>query len=77
MASKNGWDNYQKLVLDKLEDHATTLHSLDAEVKSIRTEDIPGLQVEIAMLKIKAGVWGAAAGMIPAVLGVIYAHLSK
>lgn len=77
MASKNGWDSYQKLVLDKLEDHATTLHSLDVEIKSIRAKDIPSLQIEIAMLKLKAGMWGATAGAIPGLMAVVYVWLQK
>lgn len=68
MAQKNGWNSYQKLVLEKLDDHSTALDGLNKEVKSIRVTDIPNLQVEIAMLKIKAGIWGAMAGAVPALL---------
>jgi hypothetical protein len=75
MAHDNGWDSYQKLVLGKLSDHSAVLESLDNKIQSIRTEDIPSLQIEIAMLKIKAGVWGAVAGVIPGTLAVVYIWL--
>jgi len=75
MAPRNGWNDYQKLVLNKLDDHSNSLEDLNKEVKSIRITDVPNLQVEIAMLKIKAGIWGAVAGAIPAALAVVYVWL--
>ena len=72
MARNNGWDSYQKLVLDKLENHAEHLGMLEEEIRSIRTEDIPELKIEIAMLKVKAGAWGAIAGMIPSLAALFY-----
>lgn len=65
MSARNGWNSYQRLVLDKLQ-------GLDSDVKHIRVKDIPGLQVEIAALKVKAGIWGAVAGLIPAALAIMY-----
>lgn len=75
MAARNGWNSYQKLVLDKLADHSRSLETVSGELLALRTKDIPGLQVEIAMLKIKAGMWGAAAGAIPGALAVLYVWL--
>ena len=75
MAGRNGWNSYQKLVMDKLEEHTDALKDLGVEVTSIRVVDIPALQVEIAMLKIKAGLWGATAGAIPGALAVLYVWL--
>jgi len=75
MVPRNGWNSYQKLVLDKLDEHSESLKSLGDEMNSIRIKDVPALQVEIAMLKIKAGMWGAIAGMVPAALAVVYIWL--
>lgn len=72
MASGNGWSKYQKLVLSKLTDNAGALNSLKGEVSQIRTEDIPAIRVEIAMLQVKAGIWGAAAGTVPVALAVAF-----
>jgi hypothetical protein len=77
MAPRNGWNSYQKLVLNRLDDHSKALEDLNKEVQSIRVTDIPSLQVEIAMLKIKAGAWGAVAGGIPGILAVAYVWMSK
>lgn len=75
MAARNGWNSYQKLVLSQLAEHSESLGSLNRELKELRTMDIPTLQVEIAMLKIKAGLWGAAAGAIPSVAALVYIYL--
>lgn len=77
MPPKNGWNGYQKLVLNKLDDHSSALNDLKEEVSELRTKDITDLKIDIAMLKIKAGVWGAAAGMIPAVVAVSIAMLKS
>jgi hypothetical protein len=58
-----GWDGYEKLVLDKL-------NRLDEGL--LRVEDkVEALTIDVAMLKVKAGVWGATAGLIPASVGFI------
>ena len=68
MAARNGWSAYQKLVLSELEDHSRGLSELAGELKQLRTKDITDIKVEIAMLKIKAGLWGAGAGAIPGLI---------
>lgn len=44
---------------------------MDEKLDKVRTEDLPGLRVEVARevaaLKVKAGLWGAVAGAIPAI----------
>lgn len=62
MANEGSWLEYQKLVLAELERHGTALEALSAQVGSIKTE--------IALLKLKSGVWGAIAGMIPAAVAI-------
>ena len=71
MTELNGWDQYQKLVIDKLSDH-------DEKFTSIEDKLIK-LQVEIATLKVKAGVWGGIAGLIPVVIAItmFYATVHK
>ena len=43
---------------------------VSTDVKEIRKE-IQTVQVEIAQLKVKAGIWGLAAGAIPAAIALI------
>ena len=53
------------LVLEKLE----RLPALEQEIGAMR--------VEIALLKQKAGLWGAVAGLIPGALAALVWYLSK
>ena len=71
MAENNGWSQYQKLVVDKLDDH-------DGKFTSIEDKLIK-IQVDIVTLKVKAGVWGGIAGLVPVVLGLVlfYATAAK
>ena len=63
MADTNGWNQYQKLVMDKLDEH-------DEKFTNIETK-LTQIQVDIATLKVKAGVWGGVAGLVPVVLGLV------
>ena len=62
----NGWPEYQRLVLAELERHNAVMVAMNIALGEIR--------VELAMLKIKASIWGALAGMIPVLLalGMLY-----
>lgn len=63
----NGWREYQKLVLQKLEEHGNGLKKLD--------EDMVMIRVELAKLKTQAALGGATAGSIPPILIAIFTHL--
>lgn len=60
----NGWNEYQKLVLSKLEEHDKHFENIYKAQNAIR--------IDIATLKVKAGVWGAIAGLIPTSCVLIY-----
>ena len=51
------------MVIDKLDSH-------DSDFKTIE-DKLTSIQVEIATLKVKAGIWGGIAGLIPVVLGIV------
>ena len=63
MADINGWNQYQKLVMDKLDDHDVKFNNIENKLTQI--------QVDIATLKVKDGVWGGIAGLVPVVLGLV------
>ena len=63
MAVVDSWEQYQKLVMDKLSEHDEKFTSIENKLIS--------LQVDIATLKVKAGVWGGVAGLIPVVIAVV------
>ena len=58
--TENGWSAYERLVMDKLETLEERVDGLDEKLTLIR--------IDVAQLKVKAGIWGAAAGMIPAIV---------
>jgi hypothetical protein len=60
-----GWGAYERLVLSKLDE-------LGEDIKAMQKEQ-SRQSVEIAMLKVKSGLWGAVAGLIPFALYVAYA----
>ena len=69
MAETNGWDQYQKLVIDKLGEHDEKFSSIESKLMKI--------QVDLATLKVKAGVWGGLAGMIPVVIAIVMFYATQ
>ncbi len=71
MAENNGWSQYEKMVIDKLDDHDDKFNGIEDKLTQI--------QVDIATLKVKAGVWGGIGGLIPAVIAIVmfYATAAK
>jgi len=68
MNNDDSWQIWSKHVLLELE----RLHLGQKELK----EDVAALRTEVAMLKVKSGVWGAAAGLIPAIAAILVALLA-
>lgn len=63
--TNGGWDEWRNLVLDKLEEHS--------EFHQKHLEETHKLRIELAELRLKAGVWGALAGVLPALgVGLLY-----
>ena len=71
MAEDNGWSKYEKMVIAKLDDHDDKFNGIESKLTQI--------QVDIATLKVKAGVWGGIGGLIPAVIAIVmfYATAAK
>lgn len=63
----NGWTKYQLLVLHKLNEHSD-------EIKEVRA-DISKLTIDVATLKVKAGIWGLMGGLIPVAIALLIEHL--
>jgi len=63
MADDNGWSKYEKMVIEKLDDHDDKFNGIENKLTQI--------QVDIATLKVKAGVWGGIGGLIPAVIAIV------
>lgn len=69
MTDMDGWPEWSNHVLQELKRLS--------ESNELQTTELSEIRVEIATLKVKSGVWGAAAGAIPSVLVLLYMILSK
>ena len=63
----NGWRD--KFILSELKRNTAGIKALD--------DSLGNIQVEIAKLKITAGLWGAAAGAVPTLAAIAYMILNK
>ena len=63
MVNGNGWNKHEMLVMDKLD-------TLVANDKCIEKK-IGDLRVDVAKLKVKAGIWGLLGGTIPVGIAIL------
>lgn len=66
MTPGNGWGRYEERVLSELIDLKADMKALAREINDLKQGELSKLKVEVAMLKVKSGLWGAAAGFVPA-----------
>ena len=74
ISPQNGWSEYRRLVLSELERLHKGQLELRNEIAQLRRDtatELAKVRSDIAMLKIKSGVWGAAAGLIPAIIAIL------
>lgn len=64
MANENGWNEWSKHVLAELERLNNCYEELNKSVNKVH--------VEIAMLQVKSGIWGAIGGCIPLMVAFVY-----
>ena len=76
LAKKTEVETLQKEIVDMKLDHIRELSSLRQEMMTLVAKEARKSEVETATLKTelsqRAGVWGAMAGAIPAVIALIY-----
>lgn len=65
---EKNWLTYRRLILAELKRISASLNALDAKIERMRSDDIGSLKVDVAMLQVKAGIWGVLGG-----LGVAFA----
>jgi hypothetical protein len=68
VSGENGWSDYQKLIIYRLDMLDRRAGELADEVAKARTE--------IASLKVRSGMWGAVSGLITAALAAAAAAFS-
>lgn len=67
--SQDTWREWSRHVLAELKRLNETQEDLNKEIKTI--------SVEIAMLKVKSGVWGLLGGLIPVLIMVLVESIKK
>ena len=68
---EDGWDQWAIFVLKELERlniHYEALRTVIGEIHIELRKDIGQVHTEIAMLKVKAGLWGAVGAAVPVLL---------
>ena len=68
---EDSWQEWSRHVLAELRRLNDSLAVVDDKIDKIKDEHISPVKVEIAMLKVKAGVWGLIGGAIPVVMMVL------
>lgn len=68
MSEQGDWNEYQRLVMGKLESLEKGQHETNAKLNQLTTD--------MEVTKVKAGLWGFLAGAIPAALAMLI-HLLK
>jgi len=82
----NGWDEWQQYVITSIQelkdDQRDFRHEVKGEFTAVRAENkaefasirlaMQSYDREIAQLQVKSGLWGAAAGMIPLTLKMLW-----
>lgn len=58
------WKEYRRLVLNELERIAKTITDVEKRIEDFRQQDIQKIRMDIAMLQVKSGMWGALSGLI-------------
>lgn len=66
---ENGWPEWRRHVL-------LELNRLE-ERHRFMSQQLQKILVEVAMLKVKSGIWGLMGGLIPVVVAGVVAYLAK
>jgi hypothetical protein len=65
------WVSYRRLILSELERISEDVRRISGKLDDFRAQDLAEIRVEVAMLKVKAGVWGGLSGLVTAVGALI------
>ena len=74
MSEGNGWDEYRKLVMTEIKRLADEIRQERADARESQrgfATQLTGIERELAVLKVKCGMWGIMGGLIPAVTAMV------
>lgn len=63
-ARDGGFDEYRHLIMETLERLQRGITAIDVKVDLLRTQEVEALKIDVAMLKVRASIFGAIAGAI-------------
>lgn len=66
--SPEAWDYYRRQILTEIARLGSQLDVVKTKVDQFRQDDIADIKTEIALLKLKSSLWGAAMGGATAIL---------
>lgn len=70
-----GWTEYRRLILSELERINAALHEIDEKIDDKLVAEVARLKVEVGMLQVRSGIWGAIAGIITTLSFILAALL--
>ena len=68
-SNEDSWNRYQESVLKQLQ-------SLSEQLTALQKNNIE-IQIQIARLEVKSGLWGFGAGLLPAIFYLIYEAIKR
>jgi hypothetical protein len=72
-----GWDVNRKLILDSIDRLRDELAAIKNKLDQFRQDDIAQIRTEIALLKVKSSMWGAAMGAATGIAVALTAAIFK
>lgn len=77
MQDTNEWAEWSRnIVMEELRRLNSALANIEKSIAGVH-KDMSSINVEIAMLKVKSGIWGLLGGAIPVVAALLYYLLTK
>jgi len=73
----DSWASWSRFVLAEMKRLNQHLDQIEEQIASLRNNQIAQLKLEIAMLKVKSGVWGIMGGAIPIGIYIFVEMLKK
>lgn len=67
----DSWTEYRKLVVQELERLDHSISQLSTKIDEFMRGDISKIKIDIAMLQVKAGVWGVLGGVLTVLAAVL------
>jgi hypothetical protein len=70
-AENADWIENRLFILSELRNLRSGLDTVNVNLTGLREKDISQIRIDIAMLQVKSGIWGAAAGAMVVLIPVV------